>query len=218
MARQKEHKVEIRNRRASFDYEFLETYIAGISLVSTEIKSIRMGKASLVDSFCYFVGNELFVKGMNVAQYFWGSWGQHEPTRDRKLLLTKRELRHLRQAVKEKGLTIVATKLFINDNGLAKLVIALAKGKKIYDKRATIKEKDLRRELDRGNRLRLQPLSKRPCAEARRDCRKLHFLSKRLCAEAAKEKSFPNFSRYKNSGMTFLLSATLTLSGIKIQR
>ena len=136
MAKQKEHKVEIRNRRASFDYEFLETYIAGISLVSTEIKSIRMGKASLVDSFCYFVGNELFVKGMNVAQYFWGSWGQHEPMRDRKLLLTKRELRHLRQAV--------------NDNGLAKLVIALAKGKKIYDKRATIKEKDLRRELDRG--------------------------------------------------------------------
>lgn len=88
MAKQKEHKVEIRNRRASFDYEFLETYIAGISLVSTEIKSIRMGKASLVDSFCYFVGNELFVKGMNVAQYFWGSWGQHEPMRDRKLLLT----------------------------------------------------------------------------------------------------------------------------------
>lgn len=97
MAKQKEHKVEIRNRRASFDYEFLETYIAGISLVSTEIKSIRMGKASLVDSFCYFVGNELFVKGMNVAQYFWGSWGQHEPMRDRKLLLTKRELRHLRR-------------------------------------------------------------------------------------------------------------------------
>ena len=150
MSKQKEYKVEIRNRRASFDYEFLETYVAGISLVSTEIKSIRMGKASLVDSFCYFVGNELFVKGMNVAQYFWGSWGQHEPTRDRKLLLTKRELRHLRQAVKEKGLTIVATKLFINENGLAKLVIALARGKKIYDKRATIKEKDLRRELDRG--------------------------------------------------------------------
>ena len=150
MAKEKKSRVNINNKRASFDYEFLETYIAGISLVSTEIKSIRMGKASLVDSFCYFAGNELFVKGMNVAQYFWGSWGQHEPTRDRKLLLTKRELRHLRQAVKEKGLTIVATKLFINDNGLAKLVIALAKGKKIYDKRATIKEKDLRRELDRG--------------------------------------------------------------------
>ncbi|MBR0532701.1 MAG: SsrA-binding protein, partial [Bacteroidales bacterium] len=115
----------------------------------TEIKSIRMGKVSLVDSFCYFVGNELFVKGLNVAKYFWGSWGQHEPLRDRKLLLTKKELRHLHQAVKEKGLTIVAVKLFINDEGYAKLVIALARGKKVFDKRATIKEKDIRREMER---------------------------------------------------------------------
>ena len=97
MAKQKEHKVEIRNKRASFDFEFLETYDAGIVLVGTEIKSIRAGKASLVDSFCYFVGNELFVKGMNVAKYFWGSWGQHEPLRDRKLLLTRKELRHLEE-------------------------------------------------------------------------------------------------------------------------
>jgi SsrA-binding protein len=110
-----------------------------------------MGKGSLVDSFCYFVGNELFVKGMNVAQYFWGSWGQHEPMRDRKLLLTKKELRHLHQAVKEKGLTIVAVKLFINDEGFAKLVIALARGKKSFDKRASIKEKDIRREMERGD-------------------------------------------------------------------
>jgi len=146
----KEHKVEIRNKRASFDYEFLETFVAGIVLVGTEIKSIRAGKVSLVDSFCYFVGNELFVKGMNVATYFWGSWGQHEPLRDRKLLLTRRELRHLHQAVKEKGLTIVATKLFISEEGYAKLVIALARGKKEFDKRHTIKEKDLRREMDRG--------------------------------------------------------------------
>ena len=166
MAKQKSHKVEIRNKKASFDYEFLETYEAGIVLVGTEIKSIRMGKVSLVDSFCYFVGNELFVKLlmllqqsaekawaqlMNVAKYFWGSWGQHEPLRDRKLLLTKRELRHLHQAVKEKGLTIVAVKLFINDEGFAKLVIALAKGKKVFDKRATIKEKDIRREMERGD-------------------------------------------------------------------
>ncbi len=150
MSKQKEHRVEIRNRRASFDYEFLETYEAGIVLVGTEIKSIRMGKASLVDSFCYFVGNELYVKGMNVAQYFWGSWGQHEPMRDRKVLLTKRELRHLHQAVKEKGLTIVVTKLFINDKGLAKIIVALAKGKKDFDKRQTIKEKDMRREMERG--------------------------------------------------------------------
>ncbi|MBQ6253576.1 MAG: SsrA-binding protein SmpB [Bacteroidales bacterium] len=149
MAAKKEHRIEIRNKKASFDYEFLETFEAGIVLVGTEIKSIRMGKVSLVDSFCYFVGNELFVKGMNVAKYFWGSWGQHEPLRDRKLLLNKRELRHLRQAVKEKGLTIVAVKLFINEEGYAKLVIALAKGKKVFDKRATIKEKDIRREMER---------------------------------------------------------------------
>ena len=151
MAKQKAYKVEIRNKKASFDYEFLETFEAGIVLVGTEIKSIRMGKVSLVDSFCYFVGNELFVKGMNVAKYFWGSWGQHEPLRDRKLLLTKKELRHLHQAVNEKGLTIVAVKLFINDEGYAKLVIALARGKKAFDKRATIKDKDIRREMERGD-------------------------------------------------------------------
>ena len=150
MAKQKEHRVEIRNKRASFDYEFLETYDAGIVLVGTEIKSIRAGKASLVDAFCYFVDGELYVKGMNVAKYFWGSWGQHEPMRDRKLLLTKKELRHLRQSVKEKGLTIAAVKLFINDDGLAKLTIALARGKKEFDKRATIREKDIRREMERG--------------------------------------------------------------------
>ena len=144
-------KVQISNRRASFDYEFLETFTAGIQLVGTEIKSIRAGKASLVDSFCYFdTRGQLYVKGMNVAQYFWGSWGQHEPVRDRKLLLTKRELRHLRQEVKLKGNTIIAVKLFIADNGYAKLVIALAKGKKAYDKRQSIKEKDIRRELSRS--------------------------------------------------------------------
>ena len=141
-------KIQISNRRASFDYEFLETFTAGIQLVGTEIKSIRAGKASLVDSFCYFDSRgQLYVKGMNIAQYFWGSWGQHEPVRDRKLLLTRRELRHLRQEVKLKGNTIVAVKLYIADNGYAKLLIALAKGKKEYDKRASIKEKDLRREL-----------------------------------------------------------------------
>lgn len=143
-------KVQINNRRASFDYEFLETYTAGIVLVGTEIKSIRAGKASLSESFCYFdTQGQLYVKGMNVAQYFWGSWGQHEPVRDRKLLLEKKELRHLQQEVKKKGLTIIATRLFIADNGYAKLVIALAKGKKEYDKRASIKEKDLRREMER---------------------------------------------------------------------
>lgn len=142
-------KVQVSNRRASFDYEFLETYTAGICLVGTEIKSIRAGKVSLQDAFCYFVDGELYVKGMNIALYHWGSWGQHEPARDRKLLLNRKELRHLAQAVKTKGLTIVAVKLFVSDNGFAKLVIALAKGKKEYDKRQSIKEKDLRREMER---------------------------------------------------------------------
>ena len=150
MAKAKNDRLVIRNKRASFDYEFLETYTAGIVLVGTEIKSIRTGKASLQDAYCYFdLSGQLYVRGMNVAQYFWGSWGQHEPARDRKLLLNAKELRHLRSAIKEKGLTIVATRLYIADNGYAKLDIALAKGKKIYDKRQTIKEKDIRRELER---------------------------------------------------------------------
>ena len=121
-------KIQINNRRASFDYEFLETYVAGIQLAGTEIKSIRAGKASLNDAYCYFVGNELFVKGMNVAQYFWGSWGQHEPTRDRRLLLNRKELRHLQAEDKKKGLTIVAVRLFIAENSYAKILLALAKG------------------------------------------------------------------------------------------
>ena len=142
--------IQIKNKRASFDYEFLEEYDAGIVLCGTEIKSIRAGKASLQDAYCFFVGNQLFVRGMNIAQYHWGSWGQHEPVRDRRLLLNRRELRHLQMEDKNKGLTIVAVKLFIADNGFAKLVIALAKGKKEYDKRQSIKAKDVRREMDRG--------------------------------------------------------------------
>ena len=141
--------VEIKNRRASFDYEFIETFQAGIVLTGTEIKSIRAGKASLVDTFCYFNGNELYVKNMHIAEYWWGSWGKHDPRRDRKLLLSRKELNKLQRAVKEKGLTIVGVKLYIADNGYAKLLIALARGKKEYDKRASIKEKDLRREMDR---------------------------------------------------------------------
>lgn len=144
-------KIQVTNKRASFDYEFLETYTAGIVLVGTEIKSIRAGKASLQDAYCYFdTLGQLYVKNMNIAQYFWGSWGQHEPKRDRKLLLTKRELKHLAAADKQKGLTIVAVKMFVADNGFAKLQIALAKGKKVYDKRQAIKEKDILRELERG--------------------------------------------------------------------
>ena len=144
------NRIQIRNKRASFDYEFLETYEAGIVLVGTEIKSIRAGKASLQDAYCYFSGGELYVRGMNVSTYFWASaWSSHEPMRDRKLLLTKRELRHLAQAVKTKGLSIIVVNAYISDNGYAKLHIALAKGKKEYDKRESIKEKDIRREMER---------------------------------------------------------------------
>lgn len=142
--------VEIKNRRASFDYEFIETFQAGIVLTGTEIKSIRAGKASLVDGFCYFSNGELYVKNMHVAEYFWGDrWGKQDPRRDRKLLLTRKELTRLQRSVKEKGLTIVAVKLYINEKGYAKLLIALARGKKDYDKRQSIKEKDLRREMER---------------------------------------------------------------------
>lgn len=142
-------KVEIKNRKASFEYEFLETFTAGIVLSGTEIKSIRAGKASLPDSYCYFIGNELYVRNMHVAEYWWGSFNKHDPKRDRKLLLNRKELRKLARAIKEKGLTIVATRLFIAENGFAKLNIALARGKKEYDKRHTIKENDIRRQEDR---------------------------------------------------------------------
>lgn len=141
--------VEIKNRRASFDYEFVERFTAGIVLSGTEIKSIRAGKASLVDSYCYFVGGELFVRNMNVAEYWWGSYNRHDPKRDRKLLLNKRELRKLQRATREKGMTIVAIKIFISEKGYAKLDIALARGKREFDKRESIKEKDMRRERER---------------------------------------------------------------------
>lgn len=138
-------KVDIRNKRGTFDYEFIEKYTAGIVLTGTEIKSIRAGKASLVDSYCYFIGSELFVKNMHIAEYFWASFNKHDPKRDRKLLLTKRELHKLQRAQKEKGFTIIPVRVFINEKGFAKMEIALARGKKEYDKRQSIKEKDLRR-------------------------------------------------------------------------
>ena len=144
-------KIEIKNKRASFEYEFIESFTAGIVLTGTEIKSIRAGKASLTDSYCYFAGKELFVKNMHIADYWWGSFNKHDPRRDRKLLLTTKELRRLFRATREKGMTIVATRLFISEKGFAKLNISLAKGKREYDKRHSIKEKDIRREMDRGN-------------------------------------------------------------------
>lgn len=141
--------INIKNKRASFDYELIEKFVAGIVLVGTEIKSIRMGKASLVDAYCTFSDNELYVRGLNISIYWWGNMNNHEPLRERKLLLARKELNKLQRRTKEKGLTIVATRLFINDRGLAKVEIALARGKKEYDKRESIKEKDLRREMSR---------------------------------------------------------------------
>ncbi|MBO7607376.1 MAG: SsrA-binding protein SmpB [Paludibacteraceae bacterium] len=142
--------IVIKNKRATFDYELIDKYQAGIVLVGTEIKSIRLGKASLVDTFCYFNDGELWVKGMNISEYFYGTYNNHLPRRDRKLLLNKRELAKLRRQTKETGFTIVPTKLFLNEKGLAKLEIAVAKGKKEYDKRESLKEKDDKRQMDRA--------------------------------------------------------------------
>ena len=145
--------INIKNRRASFDYIVSETYTAGIVLTGTEIKSIRQAKASLVDTYCTFINEELWVKNMHVAEYFYGSYNNHSARRDRKLLLERKELRKLKQAVKNPGFTIVPLRLFINEKGLAKLVIGLARGKHEYDKRESIKERDDKREMDRMKRL-----------------------------------------------------------------
>ncbi len=141
--------VNIKNKRATFDYELVDTYTAGIVLTGTEIKSIRLGKASLVDTYCYFAKGELWVKNMHIAEYFYGSYNNHAARRDRKLLLSKKELNKLERNLKDAGFTIVPVRLFINEKGLAKLVIALARGKKQYDKRESIKAKDDRRDMDR---------------------------------------------------------------------
>lgn len=144
--------VNIRNKRASFDYEILDRYTAGLVLYGTEIKSIRETRASLADTYCVFNAGELWVKQMHIATYQFGSWTNHEVRRDRKLLLTKRELRKLQHAVKDTGKTIVPLSLFINEKGLAKLEIALCQGKHDYDKRQSIREREDKRELDRLTR------------------------------------------------------------------
>lgn len=144
------NKISIKNKRATFDYEILEEWVAGIVLTGTEIKSIRLGKASLVDCYCYVHRGELFVHGMNVSEYHWGSYNNHQPKRDRKLLLHKKEIRKIERALQDKGLTVVGLKLFLNERGLAKLVIGLGKGRKRYDKREYLKEKDAKREMDRA--------------------------------------------------------------------
>ncbi len=151
MAKDKIQKqVEIKNRRASFEYTFLDTFTAGLVLTGTEIKSIRQGKANLTDAYCLFFQNELFVRNMHISMYEEGTHFNHDPLRDRKLLLSKRELGKLQKELKNVGLTIIPTRLFISDKGYAKLNIALAKGKKTFDKRDDIKEKDIKRDLDRS--------------------------------------------------------------------
>lgn len=151
----KKSPIQIRNKKASFEYYFVDEYTAGIVLTGTEIKSIRLGKASLVDTYCYIVNGEIWVKGMNISPYFYGSYNNHSAKRDRKLLLTKREIHKLQEATKAVGYTIVPTMIFIDPKGRAKVDIALARGKKEFDKRQTLKDKEDRREMDRAMKVRV---------------------------------------------------------------
>ncbi len=146
-------KVIARNKKAGFEYYLFEKFTAGIVLSGTEIKSIRAGKTSINDSYCAFIGDELWIKNMHIAEYEHGNVYNHEPKRDRKLLMTKRELKKLKIKNIEKGVTIIPVLLFINDKGLAKLEISLGKGKKLFDKRKIIKDKDIQRESDRKIKL-----------------------------------------------------------------
>jgi SsrA-binding protein len=146
----KDVSISIKNKRASFEYLLLQEFTAGIQLTGTEIKSIREGKANIADAYCTFRGDELFVINMHIAEYSFGTYNNHEPKRDRKLLLTKRELHKMQAKVKEKGFTIIPTLLFINEKGLAKLTIFLARGKHHYDKRESLKQKDVKREIARS--------------------------------------------------------------------
>ena len=145
----KQPQINIKNKRATFDFEILETFTAGIVLTGTEIKSRRLGKASLVDTFCFENRGEIWVKNMYIAEYFYGSYNNHIARRDRKLLLNKKEINQIQKYGKEKGFSIVPLKVFINEKGLAKMIIAIGKGKKAYDKRNSIKERDDKREMDR---------------------------------------------------------------------
>lgn len=141
--------INIKNRRASFDYEIGDTYTAGMVLTGTEIKSIRAGKASLSDSYCVIDRGEVWVKGMNISEYFYGSYNNHIAKRDRKLLLSKKEIAKIEKAVSDPGFTLIPLRIFISDRGYAKLVVGVARGKKQYDKRQAIKEREDKRILDR---------------------------------------------------------------------
>lgn len=139
--------INIRNKRATFDYEILEEFIAGVVLVGTEIKSIRAGKASLTDSYCYFQDGELWIRGVNISEYDWGTCNNHVPRRDRKLLLQRKELNKLQRQLQDRGLTVVGLRMFLSERGFAKIVIGLARGRKAYDKREYLKENDAKREM-----------------------------------------------------------------------
>ena len=145
--------INIRNKRATFDYEILEEYVAGVVLVGTEIKSLRLGKASLVDSYCYFEQGELWIRNVNIAEYTWGTCNNHVPKRDRKLLLNRKELNKLQRSLQDRGLTVVGLRIFINERGLAKIVVGLARGRKSFDKREYIKENDAKREMDKAMKI-----------------------------------------------------------------
>ena len=146
----KQTPINIKNKRATFDYELLDTYTAGIVLTGTEIKSIRLGKASLVDTYCLLERGELWVRNMHIAQYFYGTYNNHEARRDRKLLLNRKELNKIQRALQDRGLTVVGLRLFLNERGLAKVVVGLARGRKAYDKREYLKENDAKREMDKA--------------------------------------------------------------------
>lgn len=145
----KASQVNIRNKRARFDYEITDTFVAGIVLTGTEIKSIREGKASLADTYCMVENGEVWVKGMNISEYFYGSYNNHVARRDRKLLLTKKEIARLAKAAEDVGFTIIPIKVFINERGYAKMQIGIGRGKKQYDKRQAIREREDRRSMDR---------------------------------------------------------------------
>ena len=147
-------KINIQNRKANFEYQLISNFTAGISLVGTEIKSIRNNKANISDAFCVFIDNELYVKNLHISEYPNGGYLNHEPKRDRKLLLNRQELNKMSGKVKEKGNSIIPLRLFVNEKGKAKLEIALAKGKKTYDKRESIKEKDQKRDMERIKNIR----------------------------------------------------------------
>jgi SsrA-binding protein len=141
--------INIKNKKASFEFEFIDKFVAGLVLTGTEIKSIREGKVSLTEAFCYFRREELYIKQMHIAPYSMAASYNHDAVRERKLLLNKKELNKLQTKFAEKGLSIIPLRIFINDRGLAKVEVALAKGKKIHDKRESIKEKDVKRDLQR---------------------------------------------------------------------